>query len=127
VTTTPEHHERRQSPRVDLLSEFQGHLIALDETVMIRQLGPGGMTVAAAVPLSPAHIHDIQLTLDDRVITLKARVAHTRMTIDRGDEFTYVCGLAFIDPAPEVVHAINDFLSRSGSPAPPSSEGGNAG
>jgi PilZ domain len=112
VTTPPEHHDRRRAPRVDLLTEFQGHVIALDEVVRIQQLGPAGMTIAGETPLSPAHVHDIQLTLDDKPIILKARVVHTRMTVDRGDEFTYISGLSFVDPPAEAVDAINAFLSR---------------
>jgi PilZ domain len=126
VSTPPEQSERRQTPRVDLLREFQGHLIALDEPIRVRQLSQAGMTVAAAVPLSPAHTHDIQLTLGDLVVTLKARVVHTKMTIDHGDEFTYVCGLAFIDPPDDVVAAINGFLAASGSEDVQSSENGTA-
>jgi hypothetical protein len=115
VTISPEHPERRRDPRVDLLTEFQGHLITLDEAVLIQQLGPGGMTIVGNAPLSPAHVHDIQLTLDDRPIVLKVRVVHTRMTIDRGDEFSYVSGLAFVDPPADAVEAINAFLARTGS------------
>ena len=56
LTTSSEGSERRRSPRVDLVSEFRGHLMALDEAVTVQQLGPGGMTLAATVPLSPAHV-----------------------------------------------------------------------
>src|SRR4029077_3004249 len=92
--------DRRQTPRVDLLREFQGHLLALDEAVTVQQLGPGGLTVVAAVPLSPTHIHDLRLTLDAEVISLRARVVHSRAVID-SDDVTYVSGLAFVDPSPE--------------------------
>lgn len=113
MTTPSDSRDRRQAPRVDLLSEFQGHLITLDQAVLIQQLGPGGLTIACDTPLSPAHVHDIQLTLDDRAVTVKARVVHTRMTVNDGDEFTYVSGLAFIDPAPEAVEAITTFLAQA--------------
>jgi hypothetical protein len=113
VSSSADYGERRQTPRVDLLTEFQGHLITLDEVVRVLQLGSGGMTVAASVPLSPAHVHDMQLTIGDRAITLKARVVHTRMTVDHADEFTYVSGLAFVDPSPEAVQAIDAFLERA--------------
>ena len=83
--------------------------MALDEAVTVQQLGPGGMTLAAAVPLSPAHIHDLRLTFDDRVVTLKARVVHTRARIVR-DDVEYVSGVSFVDPSPEAVAAIEDFL-----------------
>lgn len=101
--------DRRRTPRVDLLSEFQGHVVRLDEVVTVQQLGPGGMTIAARVPLSPAHTHDLRLTFDDRVLTLRAKVVHTRALLER-DDVTYVSGLAFVDPPEETVAVIEQFL-----------------
>jgi hypothetical protein len=101
--------DRRQTPRVDLLREFQGHLLALDETVTVQQLGPAGLTVVAAVPLSPSHIHDLRLTLDDEVISVRARVVHSRAVVE-SDDVTYVSGLAFVDPSPETMAKIEHFI-----------------
>ena len=101
--------DRRQTPRVDLLREFQGHLLALDEAVTVQQLGPGGITVVAAVPLSPTHIHELRLTLDDEIISVRARVVHSRAVVD-SDDVTYVSGLAFVDPPPETLAKIEHFI-----------------
>ena len=101
--------DRRQTPRVDLLREFQGHLLALDEAVTVQQLGPGGLTVVAAVPLSPSQIHDLRLTLDDAVISVRARVVHSRAVVD-SDDVTYVSGLAFVDPPAETLAIIEHFI-----------------
>lgn len=104
--------ERRRSARVDLLQDFRGHLMTLDEAVTVQQLGPGGMTIAAAVPLSPAHVHDLRLTFDDQVFTVRARVVHTRAVV-AADDVTYVSGVAFVNPSPEAVSAIERFLGLS--------------
>jgi hypothetical protein len=101
--------DRRQSPRVDLLREFQGRLLALDEAVTVQQLGPGGLTLVAAVPLSPSHIHDLRLTLDEAVISVRARVVHSRAVVD-SDDVTYVSGLAFVDPPAETLAVIEHFI-----------------
>ena len=101
--------DRRQSPRVDLLREFQGRLLALDEAVTVQQLGPGGLTVVAAVPLSPTHIHDLRLTLDDAVISVRARVVHSRAVVE-SDDVTYVSGLAFVDLPAETLAIIEHFI-----------------
>ncbi|MEO5820279.1 MAG: PilZ domain-containing protein [Vicinamibacteraceae bacterium] len=101
--------DRRQTPRVDLLREFQGRLLALDEAVTVQQLGPGGLTVIAAVPLSPTQIHDLRLTLDDAVISIRARVVHSRAVVD-SDDVTYVSGLAFVDPPAETLAIIEHFI-----------------
>jgi hypothetical protein len=101
--------DRRQSPRVDLLREFQGHLIALDEPITVQQLGPGGLTIVAAVPLSPTQIHDLRVTLDDEVIAVRARVVHTRALVN-SDDVTYMSGMAFVDPPRETLAVIEHFL-----------------
>ena len=101
--------DRRQSPRVHLLREFQGHLMALDEPVAVQELGPGGVTLVARMPLSPSHVHDLRLTLDDHVISVRARVVHTRASVD-SDDVTYVSGMAFVDPPAETVAAIERFI-----------------
>ena len=101
--------DRRQAPRVDLLREFQGRLVALDEAVTVQQLGPGGLTVVAAVPLSPAEIHDLRLTLDDAVVSIRARVVHSRAVVD-SDDVSYVSGLAFVDPPAETLAVLEHFI-----------------
>jgi hypothetical protein len=101
--------DRRQTPRVDLLQEFEGRVLALDEAITVQQLGPGGLTVIAAVPLSPTQIHDLRLTLDDAVISVRARVVHTR-TIIAGDDVTYASGMAFVDPPKETLAIIEHFI-----------------
>jgi hypothetical protein len=101
--------DRRQSPRVHLLHEFRGHLITLDEPVSVQQLGPGGVTLVARMPLSPSHMHELRLTLDEQVISVRARVTHSRAEVD-GDDVIYVSGMAFVDPPPESVAAIEHFI-----------------
>ena len=96
---------------MDLLREFQGHLVALDEEVRVMQLGPGGMTVASAIPLQVEQHYDLQLTIDERSLAVQSRVVHMRTTIDR-DEFTYVIGMQFIDLPAEAAAAIEAFLAR---------------
>jgi hypothetical protein len=108
---TSDSHERRRSPRVDLLQDFRGHLMTLDEVVTVQQLGPGGMTIAAGVPLSPAHVHDLRLTFDELVVTVRARVVHTRAVV-AADDVTYVSGVAFVEPSPDAVAAIERFIGR---------------
>ena len=101
--------DRRQTPRVDLLQEFEGRLLALDEPVTVQQLGPGGLVIVAAVPLSPSQIHDLRMTLDDEVVSVRARVVHTR-TLIAGDDVTYASGMAFVDPPKETRAVIEHFL-----------------
>ena len=53
--------ERRLSPRVNLLMELKGDLIALDEPATVQQLSLRGMTVHTNVPLGPNGAHEFRL------------------------------------------------------------------
>lgn len=103
--------ERRQTPRVDLLAEVEGHLITLDERVLVRQLSMGGMVVETSAPLSPRVDHDFRLSVGDRTVTVRACVMHGRVAVD-GDVVTYVTGLQFLDPTPDVLTTIRTFVDR---------------
>ena len=71
--------------------------------------GENGLVLAAPVPLSPTQVHDLRLTLDDAVITVRAKVVHTRTVVDR-DDVSYVSGMAFVDPPRETQAVIEHFL-----------------
>ena len=55
--------ERRLAPRVNLLMELKGDLIALDESATVQQLSLRGMTVQTNVPLGPNGTHEFRLHL----------------------------------------------------------------
>lgn len=113
--------ERRLAPRVDLLIELKGSLIALGEAVSVQQLSLRGMTVQTTVPLSPNMAHDFRLNLADQTLDVRTRVVHTRMVVDR-DEVSYISGLAFVDltPAAEAtLDALVTSLEASDGPSDP--------
>ena len=101
--------ERRRTPRLDLLADYEGHLVTLDEPVHLRQVGQGGMVVATAVPISPTVEHEFRFSLGDRAVHVRTRVIHSRVQV-REDVVTYLTGVEFLDPAPEVRALISEFL-----------------
>jgi hypothetical protein len=104
--------DRRRGARVDLLADFHGHLVTLDEQVLVRQLGLGGMIVETTAPLSPKLDHEFRLTMGERAVTVKGRVAHSRVSV-RGDAVTFLAGVQFIDPAPEVLDVIRQLMDTA--------------
>jgi hypothetical protein len=110
--------ERRRSPRVDLLADLHGHLVTLDERVQVTQIGAGGMTVETTAPLSPRVEHDFRLTVGDRAITVKARVVHSRLSIQE-DSVSYVAGLEFLAPGPELLAVVGDIVALHAAAARP--------
>lgn len=112
MTTTDWHPDRRSEVRVDLLADLEGHLVTLDEQVQVRQLSLGGMLVETTAPLSPRIDHDFRLTAGPVSVTLKARVVHSRVAIDR-DAVTYLSGVQFIDPPPASLEHLRELIESN--------------
>jgi hypothetical protein len=101
--------ERRRSPRVNLLMELKGDLIALDEPATVQQLSLRGMTVLTNVPLGPNGTHEFRLHLEGRTLDVKTRVVHSRMVVER-DDVSYISGLAFVDLTPDAEATLDTLI-----------------
>ena len=53
--------DRRRAVRVELLTQLQGQLLALDEEVRIRQVSLGGLQLESSAPLSLREVHDLRI------------------------------------------------------------------
>ncbi len=90
----------------------------------VRQMSHGGMQVETAFPLQLDSLHDFRLTLGDRSVVVKGRVAHSRISDVDQDIVTYRSGVEFIEPSDRVQAAIAHFVDEitkitgAGSPPP---------
>ena len=90
-------HERRRSPRIEILDRVQGHLVALDLSVVVRDFSLGGMSIATSLPLQLDSLHDFQLTLGDgSTVVLSGRIRRVNEQLHDG-AVSYVCGIEFVD------------------------------
>ena len=64
----------------------------------IRQMSRGGMQVETSFPLQLDSLHDFRLTLGDRSVVVKGRIAHSRISDVDQDIITYRTGVEFIEP-----------------------------
>ena len=101
--------ERRLAPRVNLLMELKGELIALDEPATVQQLSLRGMTVLTHCPLRPNGPHEFRLHLDSGTLDVKTRVVHSRVVVER-DDVSYISGLAFVDLTPDAEAALDTLI-----------------
>jgi hypothetical protein len=110
--------DRRRSTRVDLLADLQGHVITLDEAVVVRQISDGGLTIETTAPLSPHLAHDFRLTVDGRSAIVHARVRHSRVKV-AGDAVAYLSGLEFVDLSEDGRALVAAILDRAGGAPQP--------
>jgi hypothetical protein len=90
------------------------------QPMAIKEISRGGAQVETAFPLHVDSLHDLRLTLGDRSVVVKGRVAHCRIVDVDHEVVLYRSGVEFIEPSGLVREAIVDFLNaiKSGRRAP---------
>jgi len=78
----------------------------------VLQMSNGGMQVETAFPLQLDSLHDFRLTLGDRSVVVKGRVAHSRISDVDQDIVTYRTGVEFIELSERVQTAIALFVDE---------------
>ena len=102
--STPQHghasanpDERRRSPRLEVLAEIHGHVIALDVHITLLNISQGGFLMQAPVNFPVGAIHDFRFTARHREpVVLPARIVHA-VRATAGGTASYVMGLEFVD------------------------------
>jgi hypothetical protein len=100
---------KRESERLDLLGLLGGEVMVLQPTT-IRQISNGGMQIETGFPLHLDSLHDFRLTLGERSIVVKGRVAHSCISDVDQDLVIYRSGVEFIEPSDGVAGVINEFI-----------------
>ncbi|HYB93917.1 MAG TPA: PilZ domain-containing protein [Vicinamibacterales bacterium] len=78
----------------------------------IRQMSHGGMQVETGYPLQLDSLHDFRLTLGQRSVVVKGRIAHSRISDVDQDVITYRSGVEFIELSERVAAAIAQFVDE---------------
>ena len=101
--------EKRDTDRVSILGELRGEIMVF-EPMAIREISRGGAQIETRFPLQINSLHDLRLTLGDRSVVVKGRVAHCRISDVDQDIVMYRAGIEFIEPSERVEEVILDFL-----------------
>jgi hypothetical protein len=105
----PSPDEKRDRERIEILGELHGEVMIF-QPLSIKEISRGGCLVETAFPLHLNSLHDLRLTLGDRSIVLKGRVAHCRVGDVEQEIVTYRSGIEFINPTDRIREVIKDFL-----------------
>src|SRR5215204_1907843 len=101
--------DKRDSERVEFLGALHGEVMVF-QPAGIRQMSHGGMQVETGFPLQLDSLHDFRLTLGDRSIVIKGRVAHCSISDVDQEIVLYRSGIEFIEPPERVAGVIASFL-----------------
>jgi hypothetical protein len=101
--------EKRDRERIEILGELHGEVMVF-QPLSIKEISRGGCLVETAFPLHLNSLHEVRLTLGERSIVLKGRVAHCRISDVEQEIVTYRSGVEFIEPTDRVRDVINEFI-----------------
>ena len=101
--------EKRDRDRVEILGELHGEVMIF-QPLSIKEISRGGCLVETTFPLHLNSLHDVRLTLGDRSVVMKGRVAHCRISDVEQEIVTYRSGVEFIEMNDRVRDVIRDFI-----------------
>jgi hypothetical protein len=101
--------EKRDVDRVEILGELHGEVMIF-QPLSIKEISRSGCLVETAFPLHLNSLHDIRLTLGDRSVVLKGRVAHCSISDVDQEVVHYRSGLEYVEPSEHVRDAIRHFI-----------------
>src|SRR5436305_14392716 len=97
--------DKRDTERVQILGELRGEVMVFQPTI-IKEISRGGAQVETNFPLHLDSLHEFRLTLGDRSIVVKGRVAHCSISDVEQEGVIYRSGIQFIEPSERVFAVI---------------------
>jgi hypothetical protein len=106
---TPQDDEKRDSERIDMLGGLRGEVMVF-QPMEIREISRGGAQIETAFALHLDSLHDFRLTLGDRSVIVKGRVAHCSISDVDQELVTYRSGIEFVEPPERIASVIAEFI-----------------
>ena len=102
--------EKRDTERIQILGELHGEVMVF-QPMVIKEIARGGCQVETGFPLQRESLHEFRLTLGERSVVVKGRVAHCSISDMDQEIVLYKSGIEFIEPSDHVFAVINDFIT----------------
>src|SRR6476661_5834666 len=101
--------DKRDKERIQILGELHGEVMMF-QPMAIKEISRGGCQIESDFPLQVDSLHEIRLTLGDKSVVLKGRVAHCSITDVDQEIVTYRSGVEFVEPSDRVYSVISGFI-----------------
>ena len=109
--------DKRSAERVQGQGQLVGE-VTVFEPMTIVDISEGGAQIETAFALHNDSLHDFRLTLDERSVVVKGRVAYCKIAELTDGGVMYSSGIEFVEPAPHVLEAIGEFVEAHRNPPP---------
>lgn len=116
--------EKRDSERVPIPGQVTGE-ITVFQPMAILDISERGAQVETTFPLHLDSLHDFRLSLGDRSVIVKGRIAHCKIGDLMEGSVLYRTGVEFVEPSEHARDAIRAFVEaqRMARETPPIVEG----
>ena len=104
-----EYDETRDTERIAILGELHGEVMVFQATT-IKEINRGGAQVETVFPLHVDSLHQFRLSLGDRSVVVKGRIAHCSIRDVDQEVVTYRSGVEFVELSDRVFEVIADFI-----------------
>jgi hypothetical protein len=102
--------DKRDTERIQILGELHGEVMVF-QPMVIKEISRGGCQVETGFPLHLDSLHDFRLTLGERSVVVKGRVAHCSISDVEQEIVLYRSGIEFIEPSERVYSVIDQFIT----------------
>lgn len=102
--------DKRDTERIQILGELLGEVMVF-QPMAIKEIGHGGAQIETKFPLQVDSLHEFRLTLGDRSIVLKGRVAHCSISDVEQELVFYRSGIEFVEAPERARGAVDEFIS----------------
>jgi hypothetical protein len=100
----------KRDERVPILGELRAEVMVY-QPVLVSDISRTGAAVETHFPMQIDSLHDLRLTLGDKSIVVKARVAHSHISDVDQVNVVYRTGLEFVQPPALASAVITQFLA----------------
>jgi hypothetical protein len=96
-TTPDQSRSRRATPRIEVLGQLHGQVVAWRLSLQVRELGAGGFSVECdwTFPIGSVHVFRFTTERGD-VVVLTARSVHTRAITSPAGTERFISGFEFL-------------------------------
>lgn len=101
--------DKRDRERVPMSRRVEGAVMVF-QPMTVADISHTGAQVETPFPLQLDSLHDFRLSLGDRSVVVKARIAHCHVGDLRDDVAVYRSGIEFVEPSDPVRLAIAEFV-----------------
>src|SRR3954469_25665141 len=101
--------DKRDAERIEILGDLQGEVMVFSP-IAIKEISRTGAQVETSFPLQLDSLHDFRLTLGDRSLVVKGRVAHCSITDVEDELVVYTTGFELFEPPEPVASVIHEFI-----------------